>query len=165
MSNVESEARASVEQRLEALAELGIFRVGEAILEKTHLDGTLKWSSATIEGALEQVEAHLAAHPGVFGHTVSRSDGTHETVDNLRVQAGGELKTETPSGAGFDVADASVNTGAGPNVTSPAAPEPEVDPTGAVSETPGDTATGRVGTEADTPAEPASDLPEGAIQS
>ena len=163
MSNAESEARASVEQRLEKLAELGIHRVGDAVLEKTHLDGTLKWVGATIEDALEQVESHLAAHPGIFGHTVSRSDGTHETVDNLRVQAGGELQTETPSGAGTDVADVTGNTGAGPNVTSPA--EPEVDTTGAVSETPGDTATGRVGTEADTPAAPASEVPEGAIQS
>lgn len=140
--------------RLEALAELGIFRVGDAVLEKTHLDGTLKWAAATIEYALDIVEEHLRAHPGIFGHTVSRSDGTHETLDNLRVQAGAPLVTDTPSGAGADVAGAS---------------EPEVDTSGVTAEVPGEVATGRVGNEEDAAkaaAEvPAEAAPEGAIQS
>lgn len=170
------------EAKLEALAAEGFHLVVKQaekfVIEKTHLDGTLRFHGSSLEEVISLVESALEKFPGRFGHSVSRTDGIHESLDGLQAQAGKPEPGEGQSGTSpsapiekVDVAPAE-NAGAGANAVSP---EPEVegtpesaaviDTSGVVAEEPGETATGRVGTEEDAPAPEATPAPEGSVES
>lgn len=192
MSDLASEVK-DFEERLAALVKQGFYLVvSEAenfVIEKTHLDGTLSFKDSSLEGVISAVEALLEKFPGRFGHSISRSDGTHDSIDGLAAQAGRPAaedgQTGTSPSAPVEKVDLSAaasalapavdsagNTGAGANVEAPDAAGPGVpesaaviDTSGVIADAPGEVATGQVGTPADAPAAEVPPVPEGAVES
>lgn len=153
MSEVAPEAPApDFTSKLEALAAEGYHLVFSGverfIIEKVDHVGTAAFEGKTLEEVIGFVEDKIASHPGAPVTSVSRSDGTHESVDLLGAQAGRPDTPDGPSGVSdaphaevvevdpplvgaaqaAAVAQAVVNTGAGENVVSSAGTETLTDP-------------------------------------
>lgn len=190
----------SLEAKLEALAAEGFHLVFSGveryIIEKVDHVGTQSFEGKTLEEVIGYVEDKLSTHPGSPVDIISRSDGTHESIDALAAQAGRPAPAEGGSGtspsapvekvdvAAIEAATAAENSGAGANVAAPdsepatladpaaqaeaAAPAeeaPAVDTSGLIAETPGEVATGPIGTPEDAPEAEAAPVPEGAVES
>lgn len=181
----------AVDTDLNALADQGFHLVVEEaehfVIEKVDHAGTQSFVGKTLEEVIGLVKDKLASHPGAPVTVISRSDGTHESVDALATQAGRPAAPEGQSGTTpgasassetVDLSESSANTGPGANVAQPdaeglaaaaateAPEEPAAEPT---SESPiateaGQVATGPIGPTEQPAAEP-EPAPEGAVES
>lgn len=110
---------------IEKALELGFALVhkaeGIAHFERVGAAGTQRISGASVDEALENVEAHLAQHPGALGTDISRSDGASESLDD-QVQHSAQVG---PPGLPSPAADAAAAAAEAP-AEEAAAAEPEI---------------------------------------
>ena len=110
-----------------------VHKAEELVRFETVVGGSARGlNSTSVEAGLAEIERLEATHPGASSDRITRSDGLHESLDALQVQAGLNKPESTPSGTGTDVNEGTT-TSPDDLPAEPEAPaEPEV-PEGAVA--------------------------------